>query len=532
MDPAFYQERLTSASQLERGLLANLVAKRCEALSNTRDRELIWGLQFISHQGGVGKLSRELVNRFRDEIGTPAMRRFGMADGQLYTPTQAKLIAGEIASAGGQAPLVEKMKRIEYVKRLECQAAIASRLSEMIDGESAFSQSEVGGPPPQPGAYPLSEILDLKQLEKELLPKLLARLCVDPSRDLATFRPWWFASAVECLHEYVGEWIEARRASLVPTELSRRVYESLDFALASGGMMILDGPLLRIGKSFAARTWCELRPGLARYVEMPAVTEDAGFYRAIAAAIGATSALSLKGIQLRGRVELALQSSRIMLVIDNAHYLWPQSNRRQALPIRLNWLLSALVSKGVPVALVTTPQFAHDKQIVEANTGWSGAQFFGQIGECVSLPKSLSKAELIAVAEHCLPEADNKSVLALALYALSSGRYLAAIESVVKRARSIACKAGRDKVGFSDVEEALTHFIIPSDRALTKTFQRAESERPAAPERGSAAAPAGQAVRSAGMPEVPAHNFTRAERPVDRWGITPALNRQELEAIH
>ena len=158
------------------------------------------------------------------------------------------------------------MHRMEQMKRLGAEAAIYRRLSEMVGEEPGFYGNPVAGPPRLPGTYALSEILDLKQVETEMLPKLIARLCVDPSYDLATLRPWWFASVVECLRQYMGDWIEARRASLVPTELSRRVDENLDFLLASGGMMILDGPPLRIGKSFAARSWCDLHPGQARYV--------------------------------------------------------------------------------------------------------------------------------------------------------------------------------------------------------------------------------------------------------------------------
>lgn len=513
-DGGFHQERYCAEGQFDKRLLANLVAKKCETLSDASDRKLILAVQKVSHEEGLEKLSTDLLKRFPDQIGTDGMRRFGMAAGQVYTPDQAKFIAEEIASAGGQAPLLDKMRRREQGKRMETQAAIARRLSEMAGDESGFFGNPVEGPRPQPGAYALSEILDLREVETELLPKLIARLCVDPSYQVATLRPWWFASVVECLRQFIDERIAARRASLVPTQLSRGVYEGLDFILAAGGMVVLEGPALCVGKSFAAKSWCELHPGEARYFEAPPAKEDTAFYRAVAKAIGSASALVLKGARLRERVERALRSSRLMLVVDNAHYLLPQSNRREALPSRLNWLL-ALMSSGVPVALVTTPQFARDMKILQKHTGWTSAQFSNLMSEYQKLPQVLSEAELTAIVEHWLPTAEQKSIQAIAFYAVGSGRYLVAIKAVVKRARYIAGKAGREAVTFSDVKEAIDHYVIPSDQALTTALERGASQCPADLERDSTPAPDAQAAHTADMSAGPARSFTRGGRSLD-----------------
>jgi hypothetical protein len=518
-DGGFHQERFCSAAQFEKGLLANLVAKRCELLPNPKDRELIWFAQLLSHRDGLEKLSAELLKRFPEQIGTPAMRRFGMAPGQVYTPDQVAAIGAEIANAGGQCPLLEKLALERRRSRLTASAAVSRRLQAIADSDSRRCGDEAVESKAEACSYALFEILDLKELETELLPKLLAQMCMEPTCDLAAYRPWYFPTLVECLREYMGDWVEARRAGLAATELSGQVFESLDFALQSGGMVVLDGPPLRIGKSFAARTWCELHPGLARYVHVPASNDDIGFFRAIAESIGSASAFSFKGVQLRERVEVTLQSSKVMLVLDDAHYLWPQNNRREALPNRLNWLLAGLVKHGVPVALLTTPQFARDQVIVEKKTGWTNAQFLSQISEYKKLPQVLSKAELIEIAELCLPAAERKLIQALALYAVASGRYLTAIESVVKRARFIAGKAGREAVTFSDVDEAINHHVIPSDLALSKALDRGADRRPTETERETAPAPATPAVRTVGISAGPARSFTRGGRPLDHTEI-------------
>ena len=48
----FRQERYCSSPEFERGLMAHLVAKRCDCLASSGDEELIFFLQFLSHQEG------------------------------------------------------------------------------------------------------------------------------------------------------------------------------------------------------------------------------------------------------------------------------------------------------------------------------------------------------------------------------------------------------------------------------------------------------------------------------------------------
>lgn len=462
-DGGFHQERYCSATEFERGLMANLVAKRCEAITEPRDRELIWFVQLLSHRVGLDALASDLVKRFPDAAGT------------LPDPLYAR-----------------RMK-------LRKQAEFAHQL------EAARTCAPVGrsGEEPEP-------TVDLERIKGEHLPEALAEMCTNPSYSLAAFRPWFFTGLVESLREYMSDWVKTQRLEMAETDLSAEVFATLDYALQAGGVVVLDGPALRVGKSFAGRSWCDLHPGKARFVQIPATNDDIGFFRAIAQAIGSASALSFKGVQLRERVELSLQSSRLMLVLDNAHYLWPQNNRREALPNRLNWLLTALVNHGVPVALITTPQFARDQKIVEQKTGWTSAQFLSQIGDYKKLPEVLTGRDLVAVAEHCLPAGEKSAVKALALYAEGSGRYLAAIETAVKRARFIANSNGREDVTLSDVGKAISDYVIPSDRALKTALGAA----------GRATATASASGLRATLPITPEPNGVRR---AGSTGATPPL---------
>ncbi|MEI6196446.1 MAG: hypothetical protein WCS42_19170, partial [Verrucomicrobiota bacterium] len=72
-DPtAFHQQRFASSQEFERGLMANLVAKRCALIDSPAERELIWFLQYLSHQpGGMKQVAADLAAQFPQCIATP-----------------------------------------------------------------------------------------------------------------------------------------------------------------------------------------------------------------------------------------------------------------------------------------------------------------------------------------------------------------------------------------------------------------------------------------------------------------------------
>jgi AAA domain len=392
------QERFASSAEFDRGLLGNLVAKRCELLERPEDRNLIWWLQLLSWKpGGLRKIAADLIARFPDRI-----RR----EEAEYTDSEAGQIAGMLT---------------RLCLDPQCHLAAEGHLSFLNYAES---------------------------------------LCFD--------------KLTESLREFQTEWTNAQRAPVV-TELGVQVYETLDYALDSRCMVLIDG-LARTGKSFAARKWCEFHAGQARYVQVPSSNDEVTFLRRIAEALGLASALALKAVRIRERIECTLQSSRLMLVLDEASHLWPQASRRYAVPGRINWILTALVNFEVPVALITTPQFIRNQKAVERFTGWTSEQFTGRLGHYQKLPDALPEQDLAAVAQALLPGGDSKSIETLVAYAQASTKYLAGIESVARRALHHAAKAGRRKVLFADVREAITGSAIPSDSAHAAAVAMAEQK--------------------------------------------------------
>src|ERR1035437_6034360 len=221
----------------------------------------------------------------------------------------------------------------------------------------------------------------------------LEQLCLDPRSALADV---WAA-----LDDYRGKWISELPA-YPETAVSRKVAEALNYSQSSRTLALIDGPA-RIGKTFAARAYCERSGGLARYVQIPCSNDEASFFRAIGQALGVSSSLQLKAGEIRARVDEVLQAGDLMLVFDEAHYLWPQHWRPYASPFRVNWINTALVNHNVPVALVTTPQFYASQQRVERLTYWTSEQFIGRIGHVERLPNRLGRADLVKVAEAIAP---------------------------------------------------------------------------------------------------------------------------------
>jgi hypothetical protein len=295
----------------------------------------------------------------------------------------------------------------------------------------------------------------------------LERLCLDPRSALADV---W-----EALDDYRGKWI-SERPPYAETAVSRSATAALEYTQSARTLALIDGPA-RIGKSFSARAFCEESAGLARYVQVPCSNDESSFFRAIGQSLGVSSSLQLKAAEMRARVEEVLQAGDLMLLLDEAHYLWPQQWQRYASPSRVNWIMTALVNCNVPVALVTTPQFYASQQRVERLTGWTSEQFIGRIGHVERLPNKLGRADLVKVAEALLPAADTATWGALAAYADLSKKHLASIEAISKRAAWLASQDGKQSATAAYVRRAMKESVIPSDTALAESLAPARQAR-------------------------------------------------------
>lgn len=470
------QERWASSPEFERGLLANLVAKRCRLLRKAEDRLLIWTLQKWSwEEGGLARLADELLSNYSDRLGTSAMRRMRVSSDAVYSGAK---LAELVQSLPGRIQCQFPLAGASFPNYLARFAAARKALEARLSGEPEAEETN------RPNSYPGSAFIGICEVAARAeetgyqslnLENTLTALCCDPKTPLDGSWPWFFVELVPVLRDYVAQRIQAISDNVVVTEIGQQVCEALDYALEARCLTLVEGEA-RTGKTYAVDKWCEARPGQARLVEVPPGNDDFGFFRAIARSLGLSINLNSKANELRDRVEDVLLAGDLVLCLDEAHRAWPQANLHRGWPARINWIMS-MINKRVPIALISTPQFLQAQRIVEDKTGWNGSQLTGRIKHYRRLPETLSQDDLTLVARSLLPEGDDKSIRLVVLYADGSAKYLAGIESVVSRARYLAKREGRKAVSQWDVKRAIQEGAMPSDRALAATLQALDKPR-------------------------------------------------------
>lgn len=345
------QERYASSQEFMSGLIANLVAKRCTVLERAEDRELVWFIQLLSHRDdGLKRFAAELCELFPERLATPAMRQIGVKPGQVYNARQVEQVRSEITGGAFEFRLRGELDELHIF-------AAPDGPRDVLDDYTGDWKRERDtvlerfkhDAQKNPANYP-AEVFEqhCRRAAAAQLERRLADLCLDPKTALADGEPWYFPTLVSTLREYQAAWI-ADRAEAFVTSIGKQVYDALDYAREMRRLVLVNG-LPGIGKSHAAKTWCELNAGCARYVQVPSTNDEVGFFREIAKALGISSGLGWKAVQLRERIEDVLHTGQLMLVFDEAHYAFPTNDCRNTQPGRINWIMTALLNKGLPVA--------------------------------------------------------------------------------------------------------------------------------------------------------------------------------------
>lgn len=287
------------------------------------------------------------------------------------------------------------------------------------------------------------------------LAQLLTKICLDPACDLDTDgEPDW-PDLVQCLTAYHETFTRAISQRVAQTEVTRDIFELLEYAMVQRGIVLAEGRF-RSGKSFSSQAFCQMHPESTRYVQLSSSTSDIGFFRDIARSLGVASSNMRKAWELRCRIEDALRGQHLLLVIDEADYLWPQAVRPQGAPERVNFIMTSVVNNGVPVALIGSRNFSRMMANMQRRCPvWSADQFLGRIKLRKSLPDGLKKTDLTAIAHKLIPTASDSAVMLLVGHALVSEGRLGSMESAALRAIFFAKQRGASIVSFADVERAV-----------------------------------------------------------------------------
>src|SRR5216684_6415639 len=294
----------------------------------------------------------------------------------------------------------------------------------------------------------------------------------------------------DVLREFQDRYEARVKSDFVLTTIGKEVFETLDHALEIGKMVVIEGES-GSGKTTAVEAWWAAHQGQVRFVSLSGITHKTGFFQKLATAIG-LAASKRKATDMQVKVEEFFRKTRLMLVIDEAHYLWPQHERSHSNPELVDWVNTALVNQKVPVALICTDQFAKLKARVEKRTGWTSEQLEHRVKRYKKLPASPTKQDLEAVAAKLLamrwnsderewsvagPKPDPDFVKMVVGYALTCKMRLPAVANTVEEARYQARKHGRSNVLATDIRTALLDYQIPSDEALRESFQPTEKLR-------------------------------------------------------
>lgn len=425
------------------------VPKLAEQLQRQpRLTELLWFVQWKSTQpGGLFKFAAELVKQFPERFTTKTLAG---AKGSKLSYQEKRAIFNELpdpvanevyprAENFGAEHLLDKSP----VSHVHAEAGIQSALRNWERDQ--FSAA-------------------LGQYAVRMLPSYLAALCQDLHADFSG-ETEYCADAVALVFEAMA--LQGRNATerLAKTAVTDKVFDALEYAFSERCMVRIEGDS-RFGKTESIRAWCESRPGLARLVNVPSSNTLCDLLRKVADALGIPWTYNTTQAELKIKVEFVIKHSGLFIVLDEGAFLLPQTYNRNTSPARLNWVRTEIVDRGLPLALVVTPQtFGPAVERFVRATKYAMEQFIGRTLYTAQLPCELAIGDLKAVAAVHFPELSDDALTFVAGAAMVSDNYLMAVEAIAKRARFIARREKRPSVTTADLDLAVSE-VIPSAPAL------------------------------------------------------------------
>ncbi|MCF7848943.1 MAG: TniB family NTP-binding protein [Kiritimatiellales bacterium] len=491
------QERYASDPAFNEQLKASAVARKCSIMPDPSHRELCLFLQYASMQpGGLSAMAADFLKRYADRIGSPTMRKHSGL--KTFDAAIVRAVREELGSLSfllkGEADRVDPFGHetfaAENLSSLDYYAGVVESVEEVRARHVREAESF-------PESYPATAFIDycMEQAESGLEDWLTA-FCLDPYTTL-TCPPGWFGELEQSLKDYMADRRADALAGKVVSSIGEQINDALDYAWEEKCLIHING-VARMGKTFQVKQWCKSHPGRVRYVQVPSGNDDISFFRSIARSLGTAAGSAMKTTQIKRQIEDAIQDSGIMLVFDESHYLFPQYKDVRSSPRRVNWVLTEIVNKGIPVAMITTPQFDISQKAIVNGSGWASEQLDGRIAYRLDLPTVLPSEDLIAIARHYLPRASSEVLQLLSAYARRSGKYLAGIEAGSKRSRFLARKEGRDVPNGADLEAALTQ-VDPAIKELFNPKQEPQDVcKPPATAKKRACRPVAQTVHPPG----------------------------------
>lgn len=469
-----------------------------EMIAQPRLAEMLWFLAFVSrsenYPGGLRKFARDLVAQSGDLLGTRTMQAHGAAP---YPESLHELIHYEIPNEHRwwrQRSNVAKAS--DFLPIEGWDERTAEEIDAQADREFMEEQGErarIAAEKEKTVVMMAGEIADLcRRTAEEELADYLVNLCERPDvrftrppsalYDGGGRAPWYFVKVADAILRFMDRRKTEIAATIAETAVSREIFHWLGKARSTGRSVVISGNS-RFGKTEAVRAWAGMNPGIARIVETPSSGGEGEMLRAVARSLGIDFRPNQRGHDLRSQIEFVLQQSRLMLIFEEASFLYPATFSKNTMPARLNWVRRSVMDAGLPCAFIWTPQTHRDarSRFLKA-TGFAIEQFDGRILRTVNLPTEIPREDLLAIARihfRGLPESYCEYVVSKA--AATERNYCSDVSNIAALAYSNAEDAGRAVPKLEDIKAAIADVLPVAAELPPKAAPRASRTRPASP---------------------------------------------------
>lgn len=472
-----------------RGINGTAVAFKAALQDDPDKRQLLYFLQALSlRDGGTKRIARELVEMFPERIGTPTMIKIGCKPGKRLTKEQYADIRDELHGRDYSEEWDAILGRETEVKKLatppekaahelcaECQDRCGN-LGDFIEELCCDPKMEFGAPDDERRAYRgiVGIVLDDARHALENNPHIARErphleTALDKKNDFRVAQVSYFHDVLGALFEFQRRHAERVRADFVETSISKIVFDAVDYALDTGRSALIEGNS-GFGKTTALKAKVNMHLGQMRYHQLTGITTRTNFFRGLAKTLGVAGGGGMSSGKIQARVEEFLKRTKLMLVIDEGQYLWPQGKRIESHPELINWLNTSCYNEDVPFLISATKQFTLRRQLIERQTDWSSEQSRRRTRKVFPLPDAPTTDDLRAVARKLLDGLGEPAVEFVVGYAMASRGFFQTITDAIEDAQLIAKRAGRDRITAKDLQVAVKEWRAPSDAALQRVF--------------------------------------------------------------
>ncbi|MFO1461663.1 MAG: ATP-binding protein [Verrucomicrobiota bacterium] len=473
-----------------RGIEATAALLKAKTVSN-RERQLIFFLQSRSlEEGGLDALVEDILGLVPEHFRTETMRRNPIADGEAYSGAVASDIRRELARASSIKECSDGAHLARWSETEEFAEAVIEEVIEAAPALSGWRRPM--RPVPVPELPVESAVADCMRRARAELPRMIVEICIRPRLQVLP-SGWKLSNPLRrgdevcdipflrhlgwTLDVYWSRYVQRSREAFAQTTIAAALHPALDYALETHRMVLIEGNS-GVGKTESSKAWCDRNRHVARYLTLSGISNRTTLCRSLAHALGLPKSMALSATKILPRIEDFLRESRLMLVIDEAHYLWPQTNRPDRSPELINWLMTACSNRGVPVALVTTSDWDRLKGNTEKHTRWNSEQLGRRINRRLKLPEHPSKEDFFAVLRSVAKDATSTAQDLIAAYGMGRNGSLTRMIDTLEDARRLAMDAGRRSVTAKDVLSAVDARKL-SDSALERTATHRRGSRDA-----------------------------------------------------